>query len=76
MGGIFVAQIVMILFALAGLAGGALIAWNHAPVVGGEWWPYIRAGAAILGAVIGAKIAAIIGYIVGMAAMFIVGVLW
>lgn len=39
-----------------GLIGGYL-AWVHAPPVGGEYWPYIRALAAIVGAAVGAHVA-------------------
>lgn len=51
---------------LAGVVAGAAIAWAYAPPVGGEFWPYIRVGAALIGAAIGSKVgvlAAISGWL-------------
>lgn len=45
-------------------------AWTVAPPVGGEMWPYIRAGVAILAAFVGVPFGALFGYIsavIGMA---------
>lgn len=65
MSGTGFAVIAGFLFAIIGMIVGAFIVWNQAPVVGGEWWPYIRIGATAVGAIIAAKVGVLVGYIVG-----------
>jgi hypothetical protein len=57
--------------AIASGVTGAWLVWTRAPPVGGEWWPYIRGAAAIIGGVVGLKVGAlvatvILGTVVGM----------
>ena len=59
-------QFVVIGGALIGFVGAAYLTWTYAPAVGGEWWPYIRALAALIGGAIGAKVIGIVAYVVGM----------
>ena len=49
-----------VLSAIGGAIASAWWVWSYAPQVGGEFWPYIRAVAAIVAFVIGAKVAALI----------------
>lgn len=65
-GGIGLAAIFGLVFSLLGLLGAGFWVWNNAPVVGGEWWFYIRIGATVVCAIIGAKLGAIVGYFVGI----------
>lgn len=55
-----------LIFAVVGLLYGGYYTWTHAPVVGGEWWPYIRVAATVFGAFLSMKISAIIGYVLGI----------
>jgi len=71
MAGVIGAQVFGIIGALAGLVAGAFLVWNHAPVVGGEWWPYVHVVATAIGGVIGAKI----GVLVGMICAGVVGLI-
>jgi len=50
---------------LLGLGAGALYAWNNAPMVGGEFWPYIRVVVVILAGLLTAKVAALVGLLLG-----------
>lgn len=43
-----------------GIAIG-VITWMYAPPVGGEYWPYIRVGAAMIAGYLGAQIGVMIG---------------
>ena len=58
------------LASIAGYIGGfvvfAVVAWFIAPPVGGEFWPYIRVGAALVAGTIGAGV----GQLVALGVLF------
>jgi len=62
-GGMLIMQAFAVIAAVSGLAVGAWFVWTNAPVVGGEFWPYIRVVGSIIGAIIGAKVFALIAYL-------------
>lgn len=66
-----VAQMIGLGIAVVAALVAAIVAWTHAPPVGGEWWPYIRALIALVSAVIGFKTGAVIAYVVFAAGMAI-----
>lgn len=72
-GSIGASAILGVIFSVIGMAIGAFLVWNHAPMVGGSWWFYIRIGATIIGALVGAKIGAIVGFFTGAVVGGIVG---
>lgn len=69
MAAMFGAQVITLLLALVGFAVGAYLIYHHAPVVGGEYWPYIRIVVSIIGGVIVGKVAAIVGVLFGIVVM-------
>ena len=46
---------------VVGLVGVGYFVWVHAPTVGGEWWPYVRAVTTLIAAIVGAKAFALVG---------------
>lgn len=59
---------------VGGLAGAALV-WVFAPPVGGAWWPYIHVGAALIGAIVGAKLMILLAWGGAVLLIGILGVL-
>lgn len=59
---------------LFGLGAGALYAWNNAPIVGGEFWPYIRVFVAAFAGLLTAKVGAIVGLLIGTAIVVVVSI--
>lgn len=72
-GGIGLAAVLGLVLSVTGLAVGAWLTWHNVPVVGGEWWFYIRAAATVIGAVVGAKVGGIVGYFMGIVGGAFVG---
>lgn len=70
------AEIVALAVYVGSIVIGGVVAmwlvWVYAPPVGGEWWPYIRVAATLIGGVVGAKIAAILATLL---AFVVVGLL-
>lgn len=67
-------QALVFVSALIGAIGTGLWAWANAPVVGGDFWPYIRVGAALVGALIGAKVGAVVMVILAFLGLGLFGV--
>ena len=50
----------------------ALATWMYAPPVGGEFWPYIRVGAALVAGIIGAKLGIVLAALLTFALLGLV----
>jgi len=63
-----------------GFVGATWYAWHNAPIVGGEYWPYIRVGIAVVAGFISAHVlsilAAIIGALLAAVVVFLAGIIW
>jgi len=59
-----------ILGAFVGGFGGAIYAWMAAPVVGGEFWPYIRVGIVFVAGSVGLPLGAFMFFLAAIVTMF------
>ena len=53
---------VSVVIGFCGLLVGGYLAWAYAPVVGGQWWPYIHAVATGVSAIVGLKAGLLAGF--------------
>ena len=56
-----------------GFGGATWYAWHNAPIIGGEYWPYIRVAVAVIAGFISAHVMSVLGAIIGALLAVVVG---